>query len=99
VRSQATSIAEYLDEVEDRWTDVARAVVAICDDELSGAGIRYGMPCWSPGEVAELAVAVQRRHLSVYVMRWRCSTPIGTSSMGARWARAASGSPRRPRST
>jgi len=71
VRSQATSIAEYLDEVEGRWADVARAVVSICDDELpgDGAGIRYGMPCWSRGEVAELAVAVQRRHLSVYVMR------------------------------
>ena len=71
MRSEATSIAHYLDEVEDRWSGVAKAIVGICDEELVGdvATMRYGMPCWSRGEDAELAFAVQRRHLSLYVMR------------------------------
>ncbi len=71
MRSSAETVDEYLALVEARWSDVARAVAAICTAELGdvGAAIRYGMPCWSRGGDAELAFAVQRRHLSLYVMR------------------------------
>ena len=71
MRSPAKTVDEYLDLVEARWSDVARAVAAIRTTELGEdvAAIRYGMPCWSRGDDAELAFAVQRRHLSLYVMR------------------------------
>ena len=71
MRSDATTVTDYVSGVPEEWRVVAERLARTCRDGLPefDASIRYGMPTYSRDGVAELAWAVQRRYLSVYVMR------------------------------
>jgi len=71
VDSDADAVDSYLAQVPADRRAVLGELRQTCDRVLVGfdEGMRYGMPTYSRGGIAEIAWASQKRYISLYVMR------------------------------
>jgi uncharacterized protein YdhG (YjbR/CyaY superfamily) len=71
VQSDADDVDTYLALVPEGRRAVLSEMRDACRTLLAGfaESMRYGMPAYSHGGVAEIAWASQKRHISLYVMR------------------------------
>ncbi|HEX5849057.1 MAG TPA: DUF1801 domain-containing protein [Rubrobacter sp.] len=72
MKSEATTVEEYLADVPDERRPALENLRALCLEELAGyeERIQYGMPSYSrDGSAVEVAFASQKNYISLYVMR------------------------------
>jgi uncharacterized protein YdhG (YjbR/CyaY superfamily) len=74
MKSEATTVEEYLADVPEERRPALETLRTLCLDELAGyeEGMQYGMPSYSrDGGAVEVAFASQKNYISLYVMRQR----------------------------
>jgi uncharacterized protein YdhG (YjbR/CyaY superfamily) len=72
MKSEATTVEEYLADVPEERRPAVETLRTLCLDELAGyeEGMQYGMPSYSrDGSAVEVAFASQRNYISLYVLR------------------------------
>jgi uncharacterized protein YdhG (YjbR/CyaY superfamily) len=71
VRSDARTVAAYIDEAPSERRDALRLLRRLCREELSGfeETIEYGMPSYVRNGVVEVGFASQKAYISLYVLR------------------------------
>jgi uncharacterized protein YdhG (YjbR/CyaY superfamily) len=71
MRSDATTVAEYIAEAPDSRRDALNLLRGLCRQELHGfeEAMRHGMPAYLRGDVVEVAFASQRNYISLYILR------------------------------
>ncbi|MEU5874307.1 DUF1801 domain-containing protein [Glycomyces sp. NPDC047369] len=71
VSSSAATVDEYLAALPEDRRAVMTAIRDVCRAELTGftEAMAHGMPCYSRGGTAEVAIASQKRHIAFYLMR------------------------------
>jgi uncharacterized protein YdhG (YjbR/CyaY superfamily) len=73
VRSQAATIASYIDAQPEEWRPTLRKLRAACRRELRGFNetMAYGMPTYARSSKVEVSFAKQARNLSLYILKQR----------------------------
>jgi uncharacterized protein YdhG (YjbR/CyaY superfamily) len=71
MRSDASTVEEYIAEAPAGRRDVLELLRRLCREELSGFDeeMAYGMPAYLRDGVAEVSFASQKAHISLYVLR------------------------------
>jgi uncharacterized protein YdhG (YjbR/CyaY superfamily) len=72
MKSDATTVEEYLADVPEERRPALETLRALCLDELAGyeEEMQYGMPSYSrDGSTVEVAFASQRNYISLYVLQ------------------------------
>jgi uncharacterized protein YdhG (YjbR/CyaY superfamily) len=71
VRSDASSVDEYIEEAPDGRRDALKLLRRLCCEELSGfdEAIRHGMPAYVRNDEVEVGFASQRNYISLYILR------------------------------
>jgi uncharacterized protein YdhG (YjbR/CyaY superfamily) len=71
VRSEATSVGDYIAEQPDEWQPALKKLRAACRRELRGykEAMCYGMPSYEADGHVEVSFAKQARNLSLYIMK------------------------------
>src|SRR5262245_3973483 len=71
MRSDATTVAQYIAEAPDSRRDALNLLRHLCRQELPGfeEAMRHGMPAYLRDDVVEVAFASQKNYLSLYILR------------------------------
>ncbi len=71
MRSEAATVADYIDEQTEAWRPTLRKLRAACRRELKGykEAMAYGMPSYTRGGRVEVSFAKQARNLSLYILK------------------------------
>ena len=71
MRSDAHTVAAYIDEAPLERRDALRLLRRLCREELSGfeESLQHGMPAYLRGGAVEVGFAGQKAHISLYVLR------------------------------
>src|SRR5262249_44275665 len=73
MRSDASSVNEYIAGAPDERRDALTLLRRLCCEELSGfdEAIRHGMPAYVRDDMVEVSFASQKNYISLYILRER----------------------------
>ena len=71
MRSNAATVAEYIDEAPPARRDALTLLRRLCREELPGfsEAMLYGMPSYLRDDAVEVAFASQQAYISLYILR------------------------------
>ena len=71
MKSEATSVAAYLEGVPAERRPVLKKLRGLCRKVLAGykEDIQYGMPVYQNGDAAEVAFASQKNYIAIYFLK------------------------------
>ena len=73
MKSEASDVAEYLEQVPAERRPVLKKLRGLCRKVLANyqESMQYGMPVYKRGEAAEVAFASQKNYIAIYFMKSR----------------------------